>query len=221
MGKGKVSRDDWTMAALRALARGGVAAVAVDRLARELGVTRGSFYWHFADREALLVAALETWELRATTEVVAAVRALDDAWVRARTLFAEALGSEEIAGLEPALAAQTGHPAIAEVVARVTEARLAFLTEVFTDLGFGPQDARHRALAAYAAYLGWLELRRTAATLAPETQLHDPGSSAALDHLVAMILTPAEPPTLGGPTDGQRAPEARSATWTTRSGSPA
>jgi AcrR family transcriptional regulator len=203
MGKGKVSRDDWTMAALRALARGGVAAVAVDRLARGLGVTRGSFYWHFADREALLVAALETWELHATTEVVAAVRALDDAWARARALFAEALGSEEIAGLEPALAAQTSHPAIAAVVARVTEARLSFLAEIFTDLGFGPQDARHRALAAYAAYLGWLELRRTAAALAPETQLHDPGSSAALDHLVAMILTPAEPPTHpGGPADG-------------------
>ncbi|MEU3290658.1 MULTISPECIES: TetR/AcrR family transcriptional regulator [Streptomyces] len=198
MGKGKVGRDDWTMAALQALARGGITAVAVDRLARELGVTRGSFYWHFADREALLVAALETWELRATAEVMAAVRALGDARARARALFTEALGGEEIAGLEPALATQTRHPAIAEVVARVTEARLAFLTEIFTDLGFGPQGARPRALAAYAAYLGWLELRRTAATLAPEAQLHGPGSSAALDHLIGMILTPAEPPTCPG-----------------------
>lgn len=199
MGRGKVSKDDWTMAALRALARGGVAAVAVDRLARDLGVTRGSFYWHFADREALLVAALETWELRATTEVVAAVRALDDAWARARALLAEALGTEEIAGLEPALAAQTSHPAVADVVARVTETRLTFLTEIFTDLGLGPQDARHRALAAYAAYLGWLELRRTAATPAPETQLNAPGAAAALDHMIAMILTPVEPSAIGRP----------------------
>ncbi|MEU2062385.1 helix-turn-helix domain-containing protein [Streptomyces sp. NPDC013455] len=211
MGKGKVSREDWTMAALRALARGGVAGVAVDRLARELGVTRGSFYWHFADREALLVAALETWELRATTDVVSTVRALDDAWARARALFAEALGSEKIAGLEPALAAQTSHPAIAEVVARVTEARLAFLTEIFTDLGFSAQDARHRALAAYAAYLGWLELRRTAASLAPETQPNEPGSSVALDHLVDMILTPprpaAPPAAKTGPTAPSTAPQ--------------
>ncbi|WP_354637678.1 TetR/AcrR family transcriptional regulator [Kitasatospora camelliae] len=194
MAKGKVRKDDWTMAALRALARGGVAAVAVDGLAKELGVTRGSFYWHFDNREALLVAALETWELHTTTEVVAAVRTLQDPVARARALFAEALGSEEIAGLEPALAAQTGHPAVAEVVARVIETRIAFLAEVFTDLGFDPPTARHRALAAYAAYLGWLELRRTAPLLAPETLPQDPRSPAALDHLVALLLAPAQPP---------------------------
>ncbi|WP_431683506.1 TetR/AcrR family transcriptional regulator [Kitasatospora sp. KL5] len=191
MAKGKVSKDDWTMGALRALARGGVAAVAVDGLARELGVTRGSFYWHFENREALLVAALETWELLATTEVIAAVRQLEDPLVRARALFAEALGSEKIAGLEPALAAQTSHPAVAEVVDRVTRARLAFLAEILTGVGFGPQDARHRALAAYAAYLGWLELRRTAPELAPEAGPDDPQAPAALDHLVDMILAPA------------------------------
>ncbi|MCH0567034.1 MULTISPECIES: TetR/AcrR family transcriptional regulator [unclassified Streptomyces] len=190
MAKGKVSKDDWTMAALRALARGGVAAVAVDVLARELGVTRGSFYWHFENREALLVAALETWERHGTAEVIATVREEADPLARARTLFAEALGDEKIAGLEPALAAQTGHPAVAEVVARVTRARLSFLEEVCAGLGFGPRDARHRALAAYAAYLGWLELRRTAPDSAPEAQLQGPGSAAALDHLVDMVLAP-------------------------------
>ncbi|MFJ1707422.1 TetR/AcrR family transcriptional regulator [Kitasatospora sp. NPDC088346] len=194
MAKGKVCRDDWTMAALRALARGGVAAVAVDGLARELGVTRGSFYWHFDNREALLVAALEAWELHATTEVVASVRTLEDPVARARALFGEALGSEEIAGLEPALAAETGQPAVAEVVARVIETRIAFLAEVFTDLGLDRPTARHRALAAYAAYLGWLELRRTAPQLAPETLPQDPRSPAALDHLVALLLAPAQPP---------------------------
>ncbi|MFJ5552313.1 TetR/AcrR family transcriptional regulator [Streptomyces sp. NPDC093225] len=193
MAKGKVTKDDWTMAALRALARGGVPAVAVDVLARELGVTRGSFYWHFANREALLVVALETWERHGTTDVIALVREQPDPLVRARALFAEALGSEEIAGLEPALAAQTAHPAVADVVTRVTRARLGFLEEVFSDLGFGPADARHRALAGYAAYLGWLELRRTAPDLAPEARLGGPGAQAALDHLVGMVLSPAGP----------------------------
>ncbi|MFJ3922278.1 TetR/AcrR family transcriptional regulator [Streptomyces sp. NPDC090022] len=191
MVKGKVSKDDWTMAALRALARGGAAAVAVDVLARQLGVSRGSFYWHFENREALLVAALETWERRGTAEVIAAVREQADPLARARALFAEALGDEEIAGLEPALAAEAGHPAVAEVVARVTRTRLAFLEEVYTGLGLGQQDARHRALAAYAAYLGWLELRRTAPGPAPEAQLQGPGSAEALAHLIDMILAPA------------------------------
>ncbi|TVL89339.1 TetR/AcrR family transcriptional regulator [Streptomyces sp. SAJ15] len=194
MAKGRVSRDDWTMAALGALARGGVAAVAVDALARELDVTRGSFYWHFENRDALLVAALETWERRATTDVIAALRDVTDPQVRARALFAEALGSEEIAGLEPALVAQASHPAIAAVVARVNRTRLDFLTEIFGDLGFASPDARHRALASYAAYLGWLELRRTSPEVAPEARLEDPRAGGALDHLVGMILAPTTRP---------------------------
>ncbi len=186
------------MAALHALARGGVKAVAVDVLGRELQVSRGSFYWHFENREALLVAALETWELRATTDVIAAVRAEDDPWTRARALFAAALGSEEIAGLEPALAAHADHPAVAEVVTRVTRARLDFLAEVFGALGLGPQEARHRALAGYAAYLGWLELRRIAPAVAPEVLPRDPGATAALEHLVTMVLGPSPAEHAGG-----------------------
>ncbi|MFE2146257.1 TetR/AcrR family transcriptional regulator [Streptomyces sp. NPDC059456] len=194
MAKGKVTKDDWTMAALRALARGGLQAVAVDVLARELAVSRGSFYWHFENREALLVAALEAWERHATTEVIAVVREEGDARARARMLFAVALGAEEIAGLEPALVAHTAHPAVAEVVARVARTRLDFLAEIFDGLGFGPREARHRALAAYAAYLGRLELRRTAPDAAPEVLPDDPGAEAALDHFITMILTPPQAP---------------------------
>ncbi|MER7466939.1 TetR/AcrR family transcriptional regulator [Streptomyces sp. NPDC097981] len=194
MAKGRVTKDDWTMAALRALARGGLPAVAVDVLARELAVSRGSFYWHFENREALLVAALEAWERHATAEVITAVREEGDAWTRARMLFAVALGTEEIAGLEPALVAHTAHPAVAEVVARVTRTRLDFLTEIFGGLGFGPQEARHRALSGYAAYLGWLELRRTASDTAPEALPEGPGAQAALDHLIGMILAPPPAP---------------------------
>ena len=59
---GRLSADDWANAALDLIAEQGVASVAVEPLARRLGVTKGSFYWHFPSREALLVAALERWE---------------------------------------------------------------------------------------------------------------------------------------------------------------
>ncbi|MEU8436756.1 helix-turn-helix domain-containing protein [Streptomyces sp. NPDC029216] len=195
MAKGRVTRDDWTMAALRALARGGVGAVAVDVLAKELAVTRGSFYWHFKNREALLVAALETWERLATGEVIRAIAAEPDPMQRARALFAEALGAEEVAGLEPAIVAQVDHPAVAEVLHRVTRTRLAFLAEIFGDLGLAPADARRRAVAAYSAYLGWIELRRAAPEAAPETAVEGPGAAEALTHLVDLLtagITAAE-----------------------------
>ena len=57
-----MDREQWAEAALGAIATGGIKAVAVEPLAARLGVTKGSFYWHFADRRALIDAALERWE---------------------------------------------------------------------------------------------------------------------------------------------------------------
>ena len=62
---GRLSADDWAREALDQIAEQGVASVAVEPLARRLGVTKGSFYWHFPSRDALLQAALERWERRA------------------------------------------------------------------------------------------------------------------------------------------------------------
>ncbi|MFP5354956.1 MAG: TetR family transcriptional regulator [Gemmatimonadota bacterium] len=56
-----VSRDQWLEAAVAALAEGGVAAVRVEVLAARLGVTKGSFHWHFRDRAALLEGLLALW----------------------------------------------------------------------------------------------------------------------------------------------------------------
>ena len=66
----RTPRGQWIDAGLNALAAGGPDAVRVDVLAKTLGVTRGGFYWHFADRQALLDAMLETWERRSTDEVL-------------------------------------------------------------------------------------------------------------------------------------------------------
>src|SRR3954470_16747939 len=90
MVKGKrasLAAEDWTGAALDALARGGLAAVAVEPLAKELGTTKGSFYWHFADRDALIAAALTRWEKRDTELVIAAIEDGEDASVRLRHLL--------------------------------------------------------------------------------------------------------------------------------------
>jgi AcrR family transcriptional regulator len=57
-----LTREDWLRAARLALLRGGVEAVRVEKLARDLAVTKGSFYWHFKDREELLGLLLREWE---------------------------------------------------------------------------------------------------------------------------------------------------------------
>jgi len=57
-----LQREDWLRAARLALLRGGIGAVRVEKLARSLRVTKGSFYWHFRDRNDLLESLLREWE---------------------------------------------------------------------------------------------------------------------------------------------------------------
>lgn len=180
------------MAALRAMARGGVAAVSVNALAGELKATRGSFYWHFKDRDALLTAALELWEQQHTAALISELSGIADSRQRLRALFATALGQEEIAGLEPAIVAHAHHPSVAPVLRRVTDQRIAYLTELYTDLGLEPATARQQAVVAYAAYLGWVELRRTACDIVPEVAATGTTATAALEHLLAELDRPGE-----------------------------
>src|SRR5260221_12707598 len=72
-GPRRLTRDDWITAALAAIADGGLAAVGVEPLAARLGATKGSFYWHFKNRDALLEAAIRRWEKETTTDVVAEI----------------------------------------------------------------------------------------------------------------------------------------------------
>src|SRR5215831_10510343 len=66
----RTPRSRWIEEGLRALAGGGPDAVRVEALAQALGVTKGGFYGHFADRGALLEEMLDTWERKATDEVL-------------------------------------------------------------------------------------------------------------------------------------------------------
>src|ERR1700743_1189670 len=68
-----LSRKDWVEAGLHALVRGGVKSVAVERLATKLKVTKGSFYWHFRDRDELLDEMLAGWMERNTKPFEAVV----------------------------------------------------------------------------------------------------------------------------------------------------
>ena len=159
-----LTADDWSGAALDALARGGLAAIAVEPLAKTLGTTKGSFYWHFADRDALIAAALERWERRDTELVIAAVERSDDATARLRnllTLVFDAVwsGADPGAGsVELALQANASHPLVSATLGRVTERRLAYLTSLFGELGMSRARARDRGLLAYTAFLGHAQL---------------------------------------------------------------
>jgi AcrR family transcriptional regulator len=172
-----LTAGDWTQAALDALARGGIAAVAVEPIAKALGATKGSFYWHFTDRNALLDSALQLWEGRDTDRVIAAVDDTQDAEVQLRNLLKltfrsvvqEGPPSEGGAGsVELALQASASHPLVAPTLARVTQRRLAFVTTLYIELGLPRARARDQALLAYTAFLGHAQIAHATPELLPK-----------------------------------------------------
>jgi AcrR family transcriptional regulator len=84
--------------------------VVVETLADRLGTTKGSFYWHFADRKALIAAALELWEREHTIEVIDHLREIPDPAERLRRLFELAFGGDVGGAISVALYANAPWP---------------------------------------------------------------------------------------------------------------
>jgi len=182
--KRRLTADDWAAAALDALGEGGLAAVAVEPLAARLGATKGSFYWHFANRDALVSAALARWEEVNTEAVIAAVEAIPDPVERLRTLFGTVIGKVEQGETEMNLLATADHPLVAPVLARVTERRIGYVAMLFRELGF-PADAAHsRGVLAYSAYLGHAQLARATPAVLPVGD----GSRRYLDQVIETLV---------------------------------
>lgn len=167
-GKARLSADDWADAALVAMSEGGLAAVAVEPLATRLGTTKGSFYWHFANRDALIEAALERWAETQTEALITELEAEPDPARRLRLLFAEAMRSAADDPLEVTLLATADDPRVASVLGRVTERRVAYLARLFAEAGFPEPEARRRGLLAYSVYLGHAQLAHAVPTTLPE-----------------------------------------------------
>lgn len=158
----RLGRRDWQRAALTALTEGGLAAVTIPRLARKLGVTKGSFYWHFRGLDDLLQVALEDWERVFTDERLARFAATRDPRARLEPWFAETAADHPAQRLHIAIENAADHPVIGPIFARVTAKRADFIAAALAELGFPPATARARAVAALSAYLGYLRLVRHA-----------------------------------------------------------
>ena len=147
--------SDWIKAAGRRLASGGIGAVAVETLARDLAVTKGSFYWHFRDRAALLKALLTDWEAGSTEPLLRRLEASGEGPRPRLSRLAATVAGEGAGALDPSIRAWAVHDsAAAETVARVDRARLAFIAGEFRALGFAPADAWTRARLFYLHLLG-------------------------------------------------------------------
>ena len=181
---GRLSAEDWAQAALDQISEQGVASVAVEPLARRLGVTKGSFYWHFPSRDALLQAALERWETVEQEEIFGSLERVSDPRERLRALFQVVAHEVKSHIIYSELLKALDHPAVSPVIGRVSERRLDYLTASFRQAGLSRTAAQHRARLAYAAYVGFLQL---------SLQLHQPRLQhdefqAYVDHVMQTLI---------------------------------
>jgi AcrR family transcriptional regulator len=151
------SRNDWLEAALEVLASDGIEGVRIDALAERLGVTKGSFYWHFRDRDELVNGAIARWEQHATSDIHALLDQLPSPRARLRRLVALSLRGSAGNRLLRELSEQR-NPRVRAAVDRVTRARVAYVAGLYEQLGMGKAEARLHALLAYTSYLGQLSL---------------------------------------------------------------
>ncbi|MGQ0534066.1 MAG: TetR/AcrR family transcriptional regulator [Caulobacteraceae bacterium] len=148
----------WIEAAFDALAEGGIDAVRVDPVAKRLGVTRGSFYWHFKDRDALHQAMLRQWRERATYQIMTRVEgAAEPAEVRLQRLLALPFSSPRSArgaAIELAIRLWSRRDKqAAKAVRHIDRVRLEYFAKLLEEHGLGAEDARKRSFLFYAALM--------------------------------------------------------------------
>ncbi len=147
--------ESWIDAATEVLAYQGIDRVRVDLLAQQLGVTRGSFYWHFRDREDLLRRVLRAWHELATEQLTARLEnAHTDALEQLRDVVSlpfRGRSAERAARIELAIRAWARRDEMARhAVDEADASRIGYIAQIFSSLGFTVAEARLRAFLLYS-----------------------------------------------------------------------
>jgi AcrR family transcriptional regulator len=150
----QLSARDWLDQGLKALAESGFTALKADPLAKAMGVSRGSFYWHFADINAFHAAILARWREVAAEQIIANVEAAakdeDPLALLLRRVFSERLTLEKAvrswANVDPAARA---------AVQAIDRRRLGYVESLLSQQGLPEEIARARAQLFYWAFLGF------------------------------------------------------------------
>jgi AcrR family transcriptional regulator len=194
LGEPTLTAADWAEAALQLIAEKGLRALTVGALSARLGVTKGSFYWHFRGRSALLAAALARWEQRATTETIRGLDAVAEPRRRLELMLEAASQPPRSRSLYAALAEAAEDPVVRRVLNRVASARIDYLETCYRSVGLPPALSRSHAVLAYAAYRGLLQL-------AHEAPASLPADWSSYPDVVRRALVPALSP---GPSASRR-----------------
>ncbi len=150
----QLSAKDWLDQGLKTLAERGFTALKAEPLAKALGVSRGSFYWHFADIGAFHAAILKHWREVAAEQIIANLEAASDNRDRLPRLLRQAFGGR--LALENAVRTwATVDPVARSAVRAIDRRRLSYVESMLRAAGLSPGVARARAQILYWAFVGF------------------------------------------------------------------
>lgn len=148
----RLGPEDWVKAGLKALAASGFTALKADTLAKAMGVSRGSFYWHFADIDAFHAAILQRWRQVALERIVSEIESLSGN--RLEALVRRAIGGRT--NLEIAVRGwATAEPKVREAVDAVDRERVRYMRDLLISAGIDASAATARAHILNWTYLGY------------------------------------------------------------------
>ncbi|MBJ7498124.1 MULTISPECIES: TetR/AcrR family transcriptional regulator [Sphingomonadales] len=162
----QLSKDAWLKHTLKTIGEVGVANIQIESLAKDLNVTKGSFYWHFKGRDALLNDALSYWYETATRIIGrAANRSFSDPIDRLRYFFSLAFNQRyDVPGgpVERALQEWARvSEAASKTTQRVDQERIRLIADAYIELGKSEVDARRIATMALGQIIGLNVLSRS------------------------------------------------------------
>jgi AcrR family transcriptional regulator len=150
----QLSAKDWLHQGLKTLAESGFTALKAEPLAKAMGVSRGSFYWHFADIGAFHAAILDHWREVAAEQIIANLEAVSDHENPLPLLLRQAFGSN--LALEKAVRIWATLDSLAKgAVQAIDRRRLDYVENLLRASGLSPNVARARAQILYWAFIGY------------------------------------------------------------------
>lgn len=149
----RLNRDDWLQHGLKTLSQKGFSKISAGYMARELGVTRGSFYWHFEDIETFHQLLLDRWRSVTTLQTIERVDGSASGHLRLNLILRRAFDADR--ELERSVRAwATSHEPASDAVAAVDKERMQYLEDILVSAGLHVLKAQSRARFLYWSYLG-------------------------------------------------------------------
>ena len=156
--KTSLKAEDWLDEALKVLAKEGANAVAVEPLAKRLGVTKGSFYWHFKNRDMLITELLKFWEVIEQDYIEDYFQRFPDPIERLKAILTILVDDDINKYVFLALANGVNDPVFGGAYQKAVSRRLQLFEEIYLSMGIVKSHATHQALKIYCQYFGLIKL---------------------------------------------------------------